>query len=81
MTTTSDHGKITVISQSFGATEETFTSYAQLAPLRAAYQDAFAHGVTVLAATGDDGRDQRRARRHDPATPRRSPAGRPPTRW
>ncbi len=40
---------------SFSATEQTFTSYAQLAPLRAAYLDAFAHGVTVLAATGDDG--------------------------
>jgi subtilase family serine protease len=44
-----------VISQSFDATEETFTSFAQLAPLRAAYKDAFLHGVTVLAATGDDG--------------------------
>jgi subtilase family serine protease len=44
-----------VISQSFSATEETFTSYAQLAPLRAAYLDAYAHGVTVLGATGDDG--------------------------
>jgi subtilase family serine protease len=44
-----------VISQSFSATEETFTSYKQLAPLRAAYLDAYAHGVTVLAATGDDG--------------------------
>ncbi|TVZ06416.1 hypothetical protein EAS64_03060 [Trebonia kvetii] len=44
-----------LISQSFSATEQTFTSYAQQAPLRAAYLDAFAHGVTVLAATGDDG--------------------------
>jgi subtilase family serine protease len=50
-----DHHLGDVISQSFDATEETFTSYAQLAPLRAAYLDAFAHGVTVLAATGDDG--------------------------
>jgi len=50
-----DHHLGDVISQSFDATEETFTSYAQLAPLRAAYRDAFAHGVTVLAATGDDG--------------------------
>jgi subtilase family serine protease len=44
-----------VISQSFSATEETFTSYAQLAPLRAAYVDAYDHRVTVLAASGDSG--------------------------
>jgi subtilase family serine protease len=50
-----DHHLGDVISQSFGATEETFTSFAQLAPLRAAYEDAFLHGVTVLASTGDDG--------------------------
>jgi subtilase family serine protease len=48
-------GKVTVISQSFGATEETFTSYAQLASVRGAYTDAARHGVTVLAATGDQG--------------------------
>jgi subtilase family serine protease len=48
-------GKVTVISQSFGATEETFTSFKQLAPLRAAYVDAARKGVTVLASTGDDG--------------------------
>jgi subtilase family serine protease len=44
-----------VISQSFSATEQTFTSYAQLAPLRAAYENAAAHHVTVTAATGDSG--------------------------
>jgi subtilase family serine protease len=44
-----------VISQSFSATEETFTSYAQLAPLRAAYELADRDHVTVLAASGDDG--------------------------
>ena len=44
-----------VISQSFSATEETFTSYAQLKPLRAAILDAYSHDVTVLAASGDDG--------------------------
>jgi subtilase family serine protease len=44
-----------VISQSFSATEETFTSYKQLAPLRAAYTDAYRHQVTVLAASGDSG--------------------------
>jgi len=50
-----DHHIGDVISQSFGATEETFTSYQQLEPLRAAYKDAYAHGVTVVASTGDDG--------------------------
>jgi len=50
-----DHHLGDVISQSFDATEETFTSYQQLAPLRAAYLDAYAHGVTVLASAGDDG--------------------------
>ena len=48
-------GKATVISQSFGATEETFTSFKQLAPLRAAYVEAARKGVSVLASTGDDG--------------------------
>jgi subtilase family serine protease len=48
-------GKIDVISQSFGATEETFTSYAQLASVRGAYVDAARHGITVLASTGDTG--------------------------
>jgi subtilase family serine protease len=44
-----------VISQSFSATEETFTGYKQLSPLRAAYIDAYQHHVTVLAASGDSG--------------------------
>jgi subtilase family serine protease len=44
-----------VISQSFSATEETFKNYAQLKPLRAAYEDAYSHHVTVLAASGDSG--------------------------
>ena len=44
-----------VISQSFGATEETFTSYGQLAPLRSAYVNAAKNGITVLASTGDTG--------------------------
>jgi subtilase family serine protease len=48
-------GKVTVISQSFGATEETFTDFKQLAPLRAAYIEAARKGVSVLASTGDDG--------------------------
>ena len=50
-----NHGLAAVISQSFGATEETFASYAQLKPLRAAYIDAQSHHVTVLAASGDAG--------------------------
>ena len=48
-------GKIDVISQSFGATEETFTSFSQLQSVRAAYVDAARHGITVLASTGDTG--------------------------
>ena len=45
-----------VISQSFGATEETFPS-GKLRPLRAAYYEAAqrGHDVTVLAASGDFG--------------------------
>jgi subtilase family serine protease len=50
-----NHGLGDVISQSFSATEETFRNYAQLAPLRAAYEDAYSHHVTVLAASGDTG--------------------------
>jgi len=49
-----------VISQSFGATENTFPgfsqgSYSSLLNLRYAFEDALAHHVTVLAAAGDDG--------------------------
>ena len=46
-----------VISQSFGATEETFRSAAALRALRGAYQLAArpAYAVTVLAASGDSG--------------------------
>ena len=44
-----------VISQSFSATERTFTNFAQLKPLRAAYIEAAADHVTVLAASGDSG--------------------------
>jgi subtilase family serine protease len=49
------HYRVGVISQSFGATEETFAGYAQIEPLRAAYEDAEGRGVTVLAASGDAG--------------------------
>jgi len=44
-----------VISQSFGATEQTFPNKATLDSLRSAYENAAAQHVTVLAATGDDG--------------------------
>ncbi len=44
-----------VISQSFGATEQTFPSAQALLRLRGAYKDARAKGVTVLASSGDSG--------------------------
>jgi subtilase family serine protease len=49
-----------VISQSFGATENTFPGFSQgnyssLLDLRYAFKDALAHHVTVLAASGDEG--------------------------
>jgi subtilase family serine protease len=53
-------GKGDVISQSFGATENTFPGFAQhnyqsLNNLRFAFEDAAAHNVTVLASSGDNG--------------------------
>jgi len=50
-----DHHLGQVISQSFGATEQTFPSQQSLLSLRSAYFNAFYHHVTVLAATGDTG--------------------------
>jgi subtilase family serine protease len=44
-----------VISQSFSATEQTFSSKASVDALRGAYIDADRHHVTVLAASGDSG--------------------------
>jgi subtilase family serine protease len=49
-----------VISQSFGATENTFPGFSQgnyssLRNLRYAFKDALAHHVTVLGASGDTG--------------------------
>src|ERR1700691_5992751 len=44
-----------VITQSFGATEQTFTSPRQIYSLRSAYVNAAQHGVTVLAASGNQG--------------------------
>jgi subtilase family serine protease len=50
-----DHHLANVISQSFGATEETFPSVASLLALRGAVQNAAQHGVTVLGGSGDEG--------------------------
>src|ERR1700721_3336621 len=50
-----DHHLGDVITQSFGANEATFTSPGQIYSLRSAYLNAAAHGITVLAATGDQG--------------------------
>ena len=44
-----------VISQSFGATEQTFPTAQSLLRLRSAYLNAYRHRVTVLAASGDTG--------------------------
>jgi subtilase family serine protease len=46
---------VSLISQSFGATEETFPSGKALKALRSAFVLAAQHHVTVLAATGDEG--------------------------
>jgi subtilase family serine protease len=50
-----DHHQATVITQSFGTTEESFGSTQSLLNLRHAYISAAANGVTVLASTGDGG--------------------------
>src|ERR1700722_8316510 len=50
-----DHHLGDVISQSFGANEQTFTSPGQIYSLRSANLNAARHGVTVLAASGDQG--------------------------
>jgi subtilase family serine protease len=55
-----DAGVPDVISQSFGATENTFPGFGQgnfssLLGLRFAFEDAAAHNVTVLAGSGDEG--------------------------
>jgi subtilase family serine protease len=44
-----------VISQSFGATEQSFATARSLLQLRTAYRQARAAGITVLAAAGDSG--------------------------
>jgi subtilase family serine protease len=50
-----DHHLGDVISQSFGATEETFPSPQSILDLRSSFKNAAAHGVTVLASSGDNG--------------------------
>ena len=50
-----NHNMADVISQSFGATEQTFPSAASLLALRSAFFNADAHHVTVLGASGDTG--------------------------
>lgn len=50
-----NHNLADVITQSFGATEETFPSKQSLLDLRSAFVNAAAHGVTMLASSGDNG--------------------------
>jgi subtilase family serine protease len=50
-----DHHLGDVISQSFGASEQTFASPSEIYSLRSAYANAALQGVTVLAASGDQG--------------------------
>jgi subtilase family serine protease len=50
-----DHGMADVISQSFGATEETFPNAQALLNLRGSFKNAARHHVTVLGASGDAG--------------------------
>jgi subtilase family serine protease len=50
-----DNHQATVISQSFGTTEEAFNSTQSLLNLRHAFISAAANGVTVLASSGDFG--------------------------
>ena len=64
-----DHNLADVISQSFGATEETFPSQQALLQLRSAFLNAARHQVTVLGASGDAGPTDYMV------------DGRPPTRW
>jgi subtilase family serine protease len=50
-----NNGLADVISQSFGATENTFPNTQSLLDLRYAFQNAAAHNVTVLGSSGDTG--------------------------
>ena len=50
-----DHHEANVISQSFAAAEETFSSTQSLLNLRHAFMSAASNGVTVLGSSGDGG--------------------------
>jgi subtilase family serine protease len=50
-----DHNEASIITQSFGAAEETFPSQQSLLNLRHAFISAANDGVTVLASSGDGG--------------------------
>jgi subtilase family serine protease len=50
-----NHHLGSVITQSFAAPEQTFPTAQSIMRLRSAYKNAAAHGVSVLAATGDAG--------------------------
>jgi subtilase family serine protease len=50
-----DHNLGDVISQSFGATEQTFPNKQSILDLRSAFVNAKKHNVTVLASSGDQG--------------------------
>ena len=50
-----DHRLGDVITQSWGATEQTFASPQQLLSQRSAYENALLHNVSVLASSGDTG--------------------------
>jgi subtilase family serine protease len=59
-----NHNLGDVISQSFGATEQTFPSTQSLLSLRGAFMNAAAHRVTVLGASGDNGATDDEADEH-----------------
>ena len=61
-----DHRLGDVISQSFGATEQTFPNKFSILALRSAYFNALIHRVTVLSASGDGGATDDSA--YDPST-------------
>ena len=50
-----NHNMADVITQSFGATENTFPSKQSLLELRSAFVNAYFHHVTVLGSSGDTG--------------------------
>jgi subtilase family serine protease len=50
-----DHHLANVITQSFGATEETFPNAQALLDLRSAFLNAARNGVTILGSSGDEG--------------------------